>query len=205
MKKVLIASVIALAIFLINTTGIHAIICLPQPPTEEAFERSSIVFSGKVVEVTKLPISNYGHFEVKFEVYDIWKGADTKFITVIDNTWGTGSYPKQERSIFTIGSEYLIYLRGPSISVCPWKKSLSEAQEEIKELEKISRTKYPPIYNLYYQFLLTNYKIRFRLFNHYYISLKQVLILVGAIVILVVFGRFIRHKLIKRKQYPPIN
>lgn len=75
---------VALIAFL-SLSPVYACDC-KAPPVPEAARQASAVFTGKVVERRELAPSEFGRrrYQIRFSVAEIWKGADSKELTVYD-------------------------------------------------------------------------------------------------------------------------
>jgi hypothetical protein len=138
MKKLL---VVATSLFLLNASPAKACSCLPTTP-KESLERSSAVFSGRVIDVVEEPSqsnplsSYYGpQIKAKFEVSKVWKGKTEKQLVVItnDSSASCGYF-------FEKGKEYLVYASSQATQLqtglCSGTKQLSEAKEDLAVLGK---------------------------------------------------------------------
>ena len=103
----------------------HACSCAPPPP-DEAFEKASAVFSGRVVGISGEPES-----AIKIQVDEVWKGSATS-TTVVDAP-SECSYRG-----FALGEDYLVYARSldESLAVfrCSGTVQLEYAEEYWQEL-----------------------------------------------------------------------
>ncbi|MEG0258398.1 MAG: hypothetical protein RR595_03345 [Lysinibacillus sp.] len=109
-----------------------------EPNTAEAFERSSAVFSGEVVEIVdknknKSQQSSADSIAVIFEVKESWKGPNWTKITV--NTERSSASCGYE---FSLNTEYLVYAREAdgalNVSLCSKTTPLLAAGKDISEL-----------------------------------------------------------------------
>ncbi|QOY89760.1 hypothetical protein [Paludibaculum fermentans] len=80
----------------------------------EAARQASAVFTGKVVERRELAPSEFGRrrYQIRFSVAEIWKGADSKELTVYDQNpagdcggWG-----------FELGKDYVVFARSYKVT-----------------------------------------------------------------------------------------
>ncbi len=103
----------------------HACSCAPPPP-DEAFEKASAVFSGRVVG-----ISGETESAIKIQVDEVWKGSATS-TTVLERPSECG-YPG-----FTLGEDYLVYARSLdeslAVFLCSGTAQLEYAEEYWQEL-----------------------------------------------------------------------
>src|SRR3989344_6124228 len=125
---------LGIAFILLVGTGIVTASSCARPTPAEALEDADAVFSGKVIDINKGLTSN----KFTFEIETAWKGVDSNvFVVYSDKPSSIGLGVSLEE-----GESYLIYAykssvkEGPWITVCDVKK-LSEAQDEIEELNNI--------------------------------------------------------------------
>ncbi len=137
MKKIIFLIFIAASLLIVNTSFASACSCMITP-IREAFEESTAVFSGKVVDVnipSGIFISSGDLAKVTFEVSKIWKGSDYKTL-VLTTARGGASCGYSFRK----GEEYLVYAHGAEnelqVSLCSRTKPLSEAGEDLTNLSK---------------------------------------------------------------------
>ena len=103
------------------------------PPVNEAYENSKAVFVGEVTKIIK--DGDVKTFTFKVEKY--WKGATSREIAI--NVRETARY----QAWFEEGEKYLVYARGSEKDEKLWEarcsrtKSLADASEDIKELERV--------------------------------------------------------------------
>ncbi|HEV8593635.1 MAG TPA: hypothetical protein VGQ55_16130 [Pyrinomonadaceae bacterium] len=77
--------------------------CIPKLTLQEHFQRSDVVFVGKVIEAKKSSQGNTDgqYVAVKFEVKEVWKKDSEKFVTVKE-LWGSADGFEQN-------AEWLLY------------------------------------------------------------------------------------------------
>ena len=122
-----------------NTNIVFACSCVPLPPPIEHFKKATAVFSGKVIEIkkAKLNIGN-GMFlqkRVKFDVAKSWKGVEKKTVLLFTGRGGGDCGYGFEK-----GESYLVYAFGKdslSTSICTRTRTLANAQEDLKALERL--------------------------------------------------------------------
>jgi viroplasmin and RNaseH domain-containing protein len=125
----------------------------------EEFNKSSLVFSGKVVEAKWIPITEENAsgsrikaevLTLKFAVDNWWKGKNKKEVI-----WQTSSirYPDLNSGetgsncefSFDLGRKYLVYassIKGRLVaSVCGGTTQIENAENDIKELQKLKEVK----------------------------------------------------------------
>ena len=111
---------------------------------QEELKKSDVVFTGKVISVSPILISkhqrDYTHVLIKFSINSIIKGDSNKIVEIkTAASTGMCGYP------FRKGTEYLVYATRVKENskqilwsgLCDRTKSLSEAEEEIKELRTV--------------------------------------------------------------------
>lgn len=123
-----------------SPTTSYACSCLEPGPVIEELERSSAVFSGKVIEMVdknknKLIRSSADPIAVKFEVAEIWKGkSQTEIIVYTERDSASCGFE------FDLDKEYLVYANEVEgelkVSLCSRTKLLSAAGTDIQELGK---------------------------------------------------------------------
>lgn len=127
-------------IFMYSPITSYACSCLEPGPVKEELERSSAVFSGKVIEIVdknknKRIQSSADPIEVKFEVAEVWKGqSQTEIIVITERDSASCGFE------FDLDKEYLVYateLEGElRVSLCSRTALLSAAGLDIQELGK---------------------------------------------------------------------
>jgi hypothetical protein len=113
----------------------------PGSPSEE-LERSTAVFSGRVVGI-EVPsgrtMSSADPVEVPFKVYAVWKGpkSDTVTVTTARSSVSCGYE-------FETGRAYVVYARGEAddlqVSLCSRTKPLTRAGDVLAALGRGDRT-----------------------------------------------------------------
>jgi len=109
--------------------------------TAEALQKSSAVFTGRVVTIyrsflDRVGIKNTAGYRVQFEITKAWKGAPSKRTVVITRLTGEAcGFPFQEKK------EYLVYVvtepKDIQTGICTGTKNIAEAEQEMKQLDKI--------------------------------------------------------------------
>jgi hypothetical protein len=110
--------------------------CLPPGSPSEELERSTAVFSGRVVGI-EVPsgrtMSSADPVEVTFKVYAVWKGpkSDTVTVTTARSSVSCGYE-------FETGRAYVVYARGEAddlqVSLCSRTKPLTRAGDDLAAL-----------------------------------------------------------------------
>jgi hypothetical protein len=119
-------------------TFVYACSCDKEPSVAVEFQNAEVVFTGHVVNIKELREERYGLvYDIKrvtFNNLHNYKGVSTNSL-IIEGTGETCDY------YFVEGDKYLVYAdeeEGKFYSdICGRTKKLSEASEELKELEKI--------------------------------------------------------------------
>lgn len=115
----------------------HACSCVPPPPPQEALEKHSAVFSGKVIKI-KMPeekeiMSSADPVHVLFNVKEVWKGEIEKQVGV-STAMSTASCGFH----FESGGEYIVYASGEmdalKVSLCSRTALLFDAEEDLQSL-----------------------------------------------------------------------
>ena len=111
------------------------------PATPEALKRSSVLFSGRVTEISRpfldrIGLTQTGSHRVRFEILQQWKGTQSKNTVVITRLTGEAcGFPFEERK------EYLVYVvtepRDIQTGICTGTKNIAEAEHEIKQLDEL--------------------------------------------------------------------
>jgi len=119
----------------------QACTCAAPAGPAEGLQRSTVVFKGIFTEITlpladRLGLTNSGGHRVKFEVLKQWKGAPSKSIELITRLTGEAcGFPFEEKK------EYLVYVvaepKELQTGICTGTKNVSEAVQEMKELDEI--------------------------------------------------------------------
>lgn len=118
--------------------------CEPKKNFQSSFQRSDVVFIGKVIESNKVEGENIGGssvFAIRFEVKQTWKQDLEKFVTV--KMYG-------DAKSFELNSEMLLYTQKDNdgnlqagITCCSRTRLLSVAEEngDLKALKKWQKAK----------------------------------------------------------------
>jgi hypothetical protein len=109
----------------------------------DGLKRSTAVFRGKVSEISqpfwdRIGLTNSGGHRVKFAVIKQWKGTASKSIEVATRLTGEAcGFP------FEQNKEYLVYVvtepKDIQTGICTGTRNITEAEQEIKEDETMSR------------------------------------------------------------------
>jgi len=107
----------------------------------EALQKSSAVFRGRVVAIyrswfDRVGITNTAGYRVQFEITKQWKGAPSTSAVVITRLSGEAcGFP------FEQNKEYLVYVvtepKDIQTGICTGTKNIAEAEQEMKQLDKI--------------------------------------------------------------------
>ena len=153
--------------FLAASPSAFACVCEKLPKTSVAFKGANAVFSARFIgyeyrkgivdglrrmmDERKGKKTEYEVLVAKFEVEHWWKGsADKETILITETTRDADGHTTHSdcEYRFSDGERYLVYAyRGESgleTSVCTRTKPLTDAQEDLKVLEKIGRRKHHP-------------------------------------------------------------
>lgn len=135
MKKGVLLLFVLTILFIINTNILSACSCaVPGTPTE-TLEASPAVFSGKVININTYTdnLNGIQKNEVTFDVLKLWKGPSDSVLIV--HTMKSGALCGFN---FQEDTEYLVYASGEedslNVGICKRTKLLSDAQEDIDEL-----------------------------------------------------------------------
>lgn len=114
-----------------------------QPTPEQAFERSTAVFAGRVVDIDTpflawLGLERSGSYDVTFAVSRRWKGVDRDSITVRTRLTGESCGYS-----FEMGGDYLVFVaRGPAAGLetgmCSGTRDLAGAETELRALDGLA-------------------------------------------------------------------
>jgi hypothetical protein len=109
----------------------------------DGLKRSTAVFRGRVSEISqpfwdRIGLTNSGGHRVKFAVIKQWKGTASKSIEVATRLTGEAcGFP------FEQNKEYLVYVvtepKDIQTGICTGTRNITEAEQEIKEDETMSR------------------------------------------------------------------
>jgi len=112
--------------------------CFPFPSPQDSLERSTAVFTGKVINIdiaNEIIISSADPVLVTFNVSEIWKGPDHKTLVVT-----TARYEASCGYSFEQGGEYIVYAYGEedklSIHMCLRTELIANAREDLQALGK---------------------------------------------------------------------
>lgn len=152
MKHILIAAFLLL-LFVSTSSAASPPYC-PKPTVPDAFKQASAVFVGEVLEVVEpLPsdskaLSLGSFYTLRFKVEKAWKGIDSQEISVLSPLGGYEALPLPVNK----GDKYLVYADPPYDTgkfqkgqlimgnMCNRSMLLSRANDDIKELEAITRS-----------------------------------------------------------------
>ena len=125
----------------------QACTCSAPPSTAEALNRSTAAFRGRVIEIgrpwlDRIGLTKTGSHQVKFEILKQWKGTPAKSSVVITRLSGEAcGFPFQETK------EYLVYVvaepKDIQTGICTGTKNITEAEQEIKQLDKLIESRSP--------------------------------------------------------------
>jgi hypothetical protein len=126
---------------LISTGPAQACTCAAPATAAEGFKRSTAVFRGTVIEISRPFLDRIGLMEsgghrVKFEVVKQWKGQLARTIEVVTRLTGEAcGFPFEEKK------EYLVYVvtepQDIQTGICTGTKSLAGAEPEMKQLDDL--------------------------------------------------------------------
>jgi len=149
MKKVIFSIFVFAALFVLNKSEILACTCVPLPEditieqqVKEAYQTSSSVFIGEVIEVTQKPDDEF-YVTVRFKVDKIWN--DKKFQKEI--TLSTGKDDGLCGYSFERGEKYLVYASGESnklsTNICT-RTAPAESNKDEAILNKLKKPRSSP-------------------------------------------------------------
>jgi hypothetical protein len=137
-KNILILSILFGSIPFVLPAASYACSCAPPPSVEEALQRQTAVFSGKVISISesnKFWGSSADPVSVVFEVMGAWKGVTKSEVTV--NTAMSSASCGYE---FKMNTEYLVYAYGEEdgleTGLCERTKPISAAADDLAVLGK---------------------------------------------------------------------
>jgi hypothetical protein len=116
---------------LLTGLSVFACKCIDPPGPPIAFEQSSEVFAGRVIEIASVAISpedppSWERVQVTFQVSETWKGANEITKVVLTGLGGGDcGYP------FVQGSEYLVYTFSGRAHICSRTQGLAGAGEDL--------------------------------------------------------------------------
>ena len=156
MAKILFAALLQifyLLIFLVNADALPE--CGSSMTPDEAYERATAVFSGRVSTVTRLrgPRGRMGaegspYDEVKLEVEQSWKLIDRREITIVTQNIHPGNCGS-----FSTGETYLVYADRLNdvffVSASSRTNRLAEAEQDLKVLGEARLQLYPGQFRTY--------------------------------------------------------
>lgn len=88
-------SILIIGVFCFNADKIFAqCSCVPESTLKESFQRSYVVFVGKVIEAKKTRLKKTDNYDVvvKFEVKQVWKQDLERFVIVKDLNGSTNGF-----------------------------------------------------------------------------------------------------------------
>ena len=125
----------------------YACTCMAPATAAEALQKSSAVFSGRVVKIyrsffDRVGITNTAGYRVQFEITKQWKGVPSKSTVVITRLSGEAcGFPFEENK------EYLVYVvtepKDIQTGICTGTKNIAEAEQEVEQLDKFLETRPP--------------------------------------------------------------
>jgi len=129
---------------LISTGPAQACTCAAPATAAEGFKRSTAVFRGTVIEISRpfldrIGLTKSGGHRLKFEVVKQWKGAPAKTVEVVTRLTAEGcGFPFENKK------EYLVYVvtepKELQTGICTGTKSLADAEPEMKQLDDLVAT-----------------------------------------------------------------
>jgi Tissue inhibitor of metalloproteinase len=134
--KTLIVSLLLVVSLMFSTDTSLACTCAPAKSAAQELERSTAVFSGKVVEIKRHKQAKdiFARVEVVFRVEKSWKGVERRTVSVFTSSQSSacGYGFKEDRT-------YLVYAHGDaegrlSTSICSRTRRLKDAGEDLEEL-----------------------------------------------------------------------
>jgi hypothetical protein len=141
MSQSILILILAVGISGLAAKPAQACSCAAPAGPAEGLKRSTAVFRGTVREISRplrdrLGLTKSGGHRVKFEVLKQWKGAPSKSIELITRLTGEAcGFPFEEKN------EYLVYVvadpKDLQTGICTGTKNVSEAVQEMKELDEI--------------------------------------------------------------------
>lgn len=139
LQKISITAVVIGFLFLLFPVTSLACSCVPPGSVQEEMERSSAVFSGKVVEIVnpneKNEIQSSADLvAVKIEVTEWWKGGNESEV-IVYTEMSSASCGFE----FSLNEEYIVYAHEDDdgkirVSLCSRTAQLQYAEEDLKEL-----------------------------------------------------------------------
>ena len=134
--KSLFFPLLLVACLMFGTDASLACTCAPAKSAGQELERSTAVFSGKVIEIRrhKRDEDTFGKVEVVFRVGRAWKGVERRTVSVY-----TSSQSSACGYGFKEGRTYLVYAHGNtegrlSTSICSRTRRLKDAGEDLDDL-----------------------------------------------------------------------
>ena len=126
-------------IFVMTTEPAQACTCAAPAGPADGLKRSTVVFSGRVVEISRpvldrIGLTRTGGHRVKFLVLKQWKGAPSKSIELTTRLTGEAcGFPFEEKK------EYLVYVvaepKEIQTGICTGTKNIAEAAQEMIQLD----------------------------------------------------------------------
>jgi len=135
MKKL----ILVIACLLILPSIVNACSCIAWQGTDKAYDQAAYVFSGKVIDIARpvVMVSTADEVKYTFEVYNVWKGENKAQIEVYSALDSVSCGYE-----FKLDEEYLVYTYESEnkllTGICNYPKLLSEATDEVNELNEIS-------------------------------------------------------------------
>lgn len=134
--KILMRSLVLAASLMFGADTGLACTCAPAKSAAQELERSTAVFSGKVLEIKRHKQAEdiFAQVEVVFRVEKVWKGVERRTVSVFTSSWSAAcGYG------FKGGRTYLVYAYGNaegrlSTSICSRTRRLKNAREDLGEL-----------------------------------------------------------------------
>ena len=144
--KFIFFSLLFILIFSANFSAVYACSCVPDNTNdirvlvEDAYKKSSAIFSGKVTEVTR----HEKYVEVKFRTEKFWKGDPSReisFRTGFDDGDCGYQFVKGEKYVVYAYDKRLRYSRsGLETNLCT-RTSKIKKNKDVKILNKIKKTR----------------------------------------------------------------
>ncbi len=137
-----------IALFFANQSNVPVCNCDPASPRQQDIDEATAVFAGQVIYIEEIQahvLQADGtrpfkpQLEVKFEVEELWKGADNAEF-IIRTGVGQGDCGFK----FVKGEKYVVYAYGKEMlrtTSCSRTVKLADAAEDLKELGKGKRVK----------------------------------------------------------------
>ena len=133
--------VLALAVLAISVKPAPACTCAAPAGPAEGLKKSSAVFRGRVIEITRpfwdrVGLTNSGGHRIGFAVTKQWKGKASNYVEVSTRLSGEAcGFP------FALNKEYLVYMveepKDLQTGICTGTKNIADAEKEMKLLDEI--------------------------------------------------------------------